>query len=178
MSKLDTFMFTCKFPLMRLIINNNLSTILYSGLVHSYSTFSSNTRTSDVTIATTYSSSKYINKKLSSTTGLFQPSTPVLVKPKDHQSNLGLGLFHPKKKRIDKESDDLKQPGFYNISGYGFAQYTDLKLLYAHFSKLDLYKFPTMPSEVSFSDALALSIKLSLLENGFDAAVVEIEPMD
>ncbi|TNN12066.1 Required for meiotic nuclear division protein 1 isoform 1 [Schistosoma japonicum] len=161
MSKLDTFMFTCKFPLMRLIINNNLSTILYSGLVHSYSTFSSNTRTSDVTIATTYSSSKYINKKLSSTTGLFQPSTPVLVKPKDHQSNLGLGLFHPKKKRIDKESDDLKQSGFYNISGYGFAQYTDLKLLYAHFSKLDLYKFPTMPSELS-SEVLLISQLSSL----------------
>ncbi|CAH8553371.1 unnamed protein product [Schistosoma rodhaini] len=158
MIKCNKLMFICKVPnLMKTFSTNNSSILLPIGSVRCYS-IPISIRTNSTTIKT-YSSSRLIYRNLSFTATLFQPTSSSLtsIKLKDHQTNLSLGLFHPKKKRVDKEIADLKQSGFYDIAGYGFAQCTDLKMLRSYLSKFDnLYKFPTLPSELS-SEVLLIS---------------------
>ncbi|CAH8500382.1 unnamed protein product [Schistosoma turkestanicum] len=137
-------------------ITNNSSTILFGKFIQCYSTSSSiKINPTTITTTTTNTINSSINQRnLSMTNNLFQLSS---IKPKDHQTNLGLGLFHPKKKRADKEVADLKQSGFFDISGYGFAQYTNLKMLHSYLISFDnLYKFSTLPSELS-SEVLLIS---------------------
>ncbi|CAI2728127.1 unnamed protein product [Schistosoma spindalis] len=159
MIKWNKLFFTYKVSnIMKTFVTNNSSIIIPIGFVQYYS-ISINIRMNSTTIKT-YNSSRLIYRNLSFTANLFQPiSSPssTSVKPRDHQTNLSLGLFHPKKKRVDKEIVNLKQSGFYDISGYGFAQYTNLKMLHSYLSKFDnLYKFPTLPSELS-SEVLLVS---------------------
>ncbi|CAH8529172.1 unnamed protein product [Heterobilharzia americana] len=163
MIKWDIFLFTWKFPCFMKTFHktNSSSKILFSGLSRCYSNSSAvkmgGVYTCNNATANSNNSSSSI-KKLSST-ALFRASTSLSPssKVKDHQeTNLGLGLFPPKKKRIDKETANLNPSGFFNISGYGFAQYIDLKMLRSYLSKCDLYAFPTLPSEL-YSEVLLIS---------------------
>lgn len=106
MIKWNKLMFTYKVSnLMKTFVTNNSSLIIPVGFVRYYS-ISFSIRMNSTTIQT-YNSSRLIYRNLSFTTNLYQPlsqSSSTSVKPKDHQTNLSLGIFHPKKKRVDKVS--------------------------------------------------------------------------
>nr|CAH8847101.1 unnamed protein product [Trichobilharzia regenti] len=173
--KWDKFLFNWNTPyLMQTWHNDYLSSLSKAPISRLIRFYSKLYPTVTANIGDASSRSMNQNKKLS-TVSLFQvskvlpsasssPSSFSSTLRNHQQTNLGLGLFHPKKKRVDKDAVGVKQSGFLNISGYGFAQFTDLKMLHSYLSKLDMYKFPVLPSELSSEVLLVSQLNNSSIE--------------